>query len=549
MRSFCLTMFLATLIALASALAQPAGSGPSKSATTASSPAGISFKDVTDDMGITNFQRIAKPEWPTCPEDDEHHYFHWPFNLCVGDLLGDGGVALFYGQHGEPVNGFSHLLALDAKTGKFNIYRGDKIAKPLARTRGAYLAGVVDANDDGLLDIVLSDGDTTGSILINHSKDGKPEFEKMPFLSPSGFAFADLGKTGGLDTVVSSADTLAVYRGVNTDKKNRVDTGIQVFGHTHGMVIIADFNNDGYDDILYTELALLAKTTKKDRLRLFLNQGDMKFKDVTAEAGLGKSCGGQIAVGDINNDGNLDIIAMGAENSDSPDGFYKVYLGDGEGHFTDATAKSGIRLPFPPRRKWSWEYDVRFNMLLADLDNDGLQELVTTADYGYFRNLGDGTFENFKLLRANGPGNGIVCAADFHNTGRLDLALLTNDPTPVRITQNLTDNPNKYLKLQLRQKDKNVFALGAKVYVYKPGRMGDAKGQIAMRELMSNEMNLVEFSTLHIGVGPNDKVDLRVVFPSGKVVEKPGLQTNQTVKILDSDATKTIEFKVKPFKA
>jgi RNA polymerase sigma-70 factor (ECF subfamily) len=513
--------------------------------------AAIKFVNATAEMGIDNFQKLTKPEWPACPDDEEHHYFNWPFNLLVGDFNNDGSPDLYCGNHGGCASGFSHLLMLDPKTSKFRIARGDKVINIPKQEkggqvgRGAYISGVVDIDDDGLLDMVFTDGDTSGTFVKNVIQPGgEPKFEKtaaLAFASSSGYGFADLAKTGGLDTFSSNR---LLCRGVGTQTPNLMaGSGLVFEGHAHGHIWCADFNGDGFDDIVTVEFNLFGrKPNGKNRLRLFLNKGNMKFEEVTEPAGLSTAPAGNVAVADLTNHGALDILVMGSvENTDHPDGKFKVYRNDGNAHFSDVTPK--LKLPL----RQGWESDIRFNILLVDLDNDGLQDLVTTMPYGFFRNTGDGGFEDFVALPAKGTGaNGWAVAADFNNDGKLDLATLAADP-PVAVLRNETGSANKFLKLQLRQKDKNVFAIGAKIQVYRAGQLGEQKAQLALRELMCNNLNSVDYAPILIGVGPAAAVDLRIVFPNGKVVEKREVSTNQTLKIADTEASGSLEFKAKEF--
>ncbi|WP_373515602.1 FG-GAP repeat domain-containing protein, partial [Persicitalea sp.] len=74
-----------------------------------------------------------------------------------------------------------------------------------------------------------------------------------------------------------------------------------MYFYNGGGVGAGDFNNDGLVDLIFT-----ANQTAD---RLFLNQGNMKFKDVTDAAGLGAIKGWHtgVSVVDINQDGLLDF--------------------------------------------------------------------------------------------------------------------------------------------------------------------------------------------------------------------------------------------------
>jgi hypothetical protein len=104
----------------------------------------------------------------------------------------------------------------------------------------------------------------------------------------------------------------------------------------------------------------------------------------------------------------------------------QLYLGDGKGRFTEATHRAGDLAQLRADSvSASW----------ADIDNDGLQDLIVISKTGlvrYYHNLGEGKFRYAtaeigldQRFKASG-----ALAADFNRDGRLDLVLLGNDPDP-----------------------------------------------------------------------------------------------------------------------
>src|SRR5579863_2545448 len=79
-----------------------------------------------------------------------------------------------------------------------------------------------------------------------------------------------------------------------------------------GGVAVFDYNGDGRPDIFFTngaDIATLQKSSPKYYNRLFRNNGDGTFTDVTEQAGLkGKGFDVGIAIGDYDNDGHPDIF-------------------------------------------------------------------------------------------------------------------------------------------------------------------------------------------------------------------------------------------------
>jgi len=241
-----------------------------------------------------------------------------------------------------------------------------------------------------------------------------------------------------------------------------------VFTHFNGMsghfyypeimapgVALLDYDNDGDLDVyvtqgqpLGTDPAMLQAAAKRGPLkdRLFRNDGQMHFTDVTEQSGINlQTYGMGVAVGDFNNDGFVDIYRNSLSGS-------VLLRNNGNGTFTDVSKETGTSNPngwgvsavFFDYDRDGWLDLFVGNYLIYSLAGDIQCESVTGRhDYcppssyraqpsRLLHNRGNGTFEDVTAKAvvggAYGPALG-VSTADFNNDGWLDL-YVANDSQP-----------------------------------------------------------------------------------------------------------------------
>jgi hypothetical protein len=230
-----------------------------------------------------------------------------------------------------------------------------------------------------------------------------------------------------------------------------------------GGVAIFDYNRDGRPDIFFTNggnIATLKKDSPKYRNRLFRNDGNGVFTDVTEAAGLaGTGYDIGAVVGDYDNDGYPDLFVAGVYHN-------TLYHNNGDGTFTDVTAKAGLDLGKDPDYGPLWAISGAW----VDVNNDGLLDLFVlnylqwhysdqpmcsflgTPDYCHpryykgqpnslFLNQGGGAFKDVSaqwgIRQHVGKGMG-VGVADYDQDGRPDL-FVTNDAYYNSLFHNLGD--------------------------------------------------------------------------------------------------------------
>ena len=103
-----------------------------------------------------------------------------------------------------------------------------------------------------------------------------------------------------------------------------------------GGVGIIDINNDNLLDIYLT--------SNLNSNKLYLNLGDMKFKDITNEAGIGgtKSWSTGVSIADVNADGFLDIYVCNSGDIEGDNKQNELFINNGDQTFTEMAKEFGL---------------------------------------------------------------------------------------------------------------------------------------------------------------------------------------------------------------
>lgn len=173
----------------------------------------------------------------------------------------------------------------------------------------------------------------------------------------SNVIFSDVTRQAGIDFRYNFGD----YSYVNIVESS--GSGVTVF----------DYNNDNLMDLFLMNGTYLegisdpaGKVFSNSSNKLYKNNGDGTFTDVTLNAGLGGAYWSMAAVPvDLDNDGYQDLYLLNY----GPNIFYR---NDGKGKFTDITGKLGLRGPDKLNGFTKWSIGASF----WDYNNDGKLDVM-----------------------------------------------------------------------------------------------------------------------------------------------------------------------------
>jgi hypothetical protein len=238
-------------------------------------------------------------------------------------------------------------------------------------------SGHVDADQN--LDLVLTDVYYNQVVVLPGNADGT--FRKAKDFStgnaPVSAAIADLDGDGKSDLVTANSisNTISVLLGAGKGTfKPYVD---YASAQDPEFVLAVDLNDDGKPDVL------TANRTGKS-FSVFLNDGRGAFPSHTDYALSSQSI--WLAVGDFNHDGNIDVAALGNTRG-SASGSVTVFLGDGHGGFSKGVSLAGHK----------GSYSVVVGDLNSDGNLDIVIANATASNISAFLGNGDGTFSSEKL--------------------------------------------------------------------------------------------------------------------------------------------------------
>lgn len=510
-----------------------------------------------------------------------YEYFYNGGGVAAGDFNNDGKTDLIFTSNQEAA--------------KIYLNQGDLKFKDITQQTGintqkGWKTGITlaDVNNDGWLDIYISySGNVTknnrrNKLFINQKNLTFKEEAKSYGIDDFGYttqaAFFDYDKDGDLDLFVLNHNT-KLFRNFDASyAKKQVDddAGDRLYENRDGQFVdvtlaagivsnpigyglgleITDVNNDNWPDMYVSN-----DYVEEDYL--YINNQDGTFSnELKSQMPCISNFSMGVDSGDLNNDGFVDLVTLDMLPKDNerqkllyaPDNFElynnmvnngfhhqamrnMLQRNNGNGTFSDVGQLAGIS-----NTDWSWA------PLLADFNNDGLQDLYITNGYGrdminrdvvkfymderlkyiegksdkkmyevlqgipstplqnyFYLNQGALRFKDATSvsgLTGTDFSHGAIYS-DLDNDGDLELVVNVMNG-PAKIFKNLSreNHPSyNYLSLSLKQQKKNRFAVGARVVLFTSGGK-----QLLREQNPTHGFQSALMEPLHFGLG-TEKVD------------------------------------------
>jgi hypothetical protein len=242
---------------------------------------------------------------------------------------------------------------------------------------------LADVNGDGRPDLIVTTNTNNVTVFLGN---GDGTFQSGLNSNANGtqgaVAVGDFNGDGKPDlALIINGGQLGVMLGAGNGNF-AAPVQLSALGNTPDAIAVGDFNKDGKLDVVVSNFGLNAAAS----ISVLLGNGNGTFQPQT-NLPLPPNAGPwDVAVADLNGDGNLDIVS-----SNNNESYLSIYLGNGNGTF-QAPTKAFVA--FAPE-----------NIVIMDFNGDGIPDIAFMSfgeqDAGVLAGKGDGTFAPAVFFGAN----------------------------------------------------------------------------------------------------------------------------------------------------
>ena len=500
----------------------------------------MKFADVSSARGIDH-----KSEFSSGLDKDPRYFAG---GAAAGDIDNDGDIDIFI-TRGDTL---PNLLFINDGSGNFTDQADIAgLALPKDGTANYKLSGpsLADLDGDGDLDLFIGGVDNDPSLIFRNN--GNSTFTDVTagsgistMTSPNTLssAFGDYDRDGDLDLALAhwgtardrnnpgntetlwrndSNGTTILFTDVSqtSEISSQLELGLSgVLGPDHDYTFspnFADVNGDGWPDLL--------SVSDFNGSQIFINDRDGTFSNMTDRTQISEGNGMGSAVGDYDNDGDLDWFVSSIDSN-------AIY--DNQNGAFSKNADAGVTLG-----SWGW------GSCFADFNADGFLDIYQTN--GWISNTGSNPNEPYtedesRLWISNGDksftrsdvdveiidraqGRGVICA-DFDGDLDIDVLLLINNSDKgVFLFDNKIDTKNT-VAINLQGLEPNTGAIGARIAVLANGNTQTREVRIGSNFTAHDPVQNI------IGLADDTTIDqIRITWPDGKITEDANVEANQSL--------------------
>lgn len=443
-------------------------------------------------------------------------------DIYLTSITGDNHLLLNKGAY-RPFKDMTEIASLSGNPRPDGVYNFES-GKTVLDTK--FGTTIIDIDNDGDGDFVLTGWGISTSLFLNQGqlnfKNITDKLDLYPPIYANAGISADIDNDRFLDLFItdeiqSNRVLLNLGNGYFEDMTEFL--GLQTDGGCRSAAF-SDIDLDGDQDLY------VCRVNQPDLIYCNLD-GSFKKVDLQLETLSDSIHTTSVNFADIDNDGDPDILVTcftGRDyiyiNNTSPDDSTWIFVDQSEKYFANDLTNS-------------------MGSVIADFNNDGYQDVYITnrGPNCLFICRSDGMWHRITDVEDMSHSQQIISSsgaatADFDLDGDLDL-FISNQNAPALFYMNLL-NTNNSVKFNLVGIRSNRDAIGSRIEIYYPGKLGENEYLLGSREIRSVSGYYSQNERIvHFGVDTLRHVDARIYFPSGTVIEEKYVRVGNTNTIYE----------------